>query len=135
MESKGRPGMGNVREESALNMFRQMDLKGKTKDDTQLKTIHQNTISTIRVYDDGDGGMVKKFSSESGTTVVKQLEWNTDDIQRVVLMVESPSGLPDRDRYSYGPHTAFRELDLILATESYLISSSVAAILSLLSLQ
>ena len=50
-----------MREESALNMFRQMDLKGKSKDDTQLKTVHQNTIATIRAYD-VDGGIVKKFS-------------------------------------------------------------------------
>lgn len=64
MESKGRPGMGAEREESALNMFRQMDLKGKSRDDTQLKTIHQNTIATIRNYDES-GGVVKKFSCES----------------------------------------------------------------------
>jgi actin related protein 2/3 complex subunit 1A/1B len=34
---------------SALNMFRQMDLKGRTStvDDTSLKTIHQNTISYV----------------------------------------------------------------------------------------
>ena len=63
MESKGRPGMGDMREESALNMFRQMDLKGKVKDDTQLKTVHQNTIATIRTYDEA-GGLVKKFSSK-----------------------------------------------------------------------
>ncbi len=63
MESKGRPGLGDMREESALNMFRQMDLKGKTKDDTQLKTVHQNTISTLRAYSE-DNGKVQKFSSE-----------------------------------------------------------------------
>lgn len=63
MESKGRPGMGDAREESALNMFRQMDLKGKTKDDTQLKTVHQNTIATLRAYEEGSG-TVKKFSSK-----------------------------------------------------------------------
>jgi actin related protein 2/3 complex, subunit 1A/1B len=64
MESKGRPGLGDQREESALNMFRQMDLKGQTKDDTQLKTVHQNAISTVRVYEEA-GGAVKKFSSTS----------------------------------------------------------------------
>ena len=64
MESKGRPGMEEMREESALNMFRQMDLKGKSKDDTQLKTVHQNTIATIRAYDVA-GGALKKFSCES----------------------------------------------------------------------
>lgn len=55
--------MGITREESALNMFRQMDLKGKTQDDTQLHTVHQNTISTIRIYEE-DGGLVHKFSSK-----------------------------------------------------------------------
>ena len=64
MESKGRPGLGEMREESALNMFRQMDLKGKSKDDTQLKTVHQNTIATIRAYD-VDGGIMQQFSCES----------------------------------------------------------------------
>ena len=53
-----------MREESALNMFRQMDLKGKAKDDTQLKTVHQNTIATIRSFDEA-GGAVTKFSSKS----------------------------------------------------------------------
>ena len=64
MESKGRPKLGDQREESALNMFRQMDMKGKAKDDTQLKTVHQNTIATIRAYDEA-GGTVQKFSSKS----------------------------------------------------------------------
>ena len=68
MESKGRPGLGAQREESALNMFRQMDLKGKVKDDTQLNTVHQNTITTIRVYDEA-GGAVQKFSSKSSNLV------------------------------------------------------------------
>ena len=63
MESKGRPGLGAMREESALNMFRQMDLKGKSKDDTQLKTVHQNTIATIRSFDES-GGSIRKFSCE-----------------------------------------------------------------------
>jgi len=51
-------------ESSALNMFRQMDLKGRatTSDDTSLKTIHQNTINTIRPYT-GAPGAVTKFST------------------------------------------------------------------------
>ena len=57
-----------MREESALNMFRQMDLKGKSMDDTQLKTVHQNTIATIRTYDEA-GGNVKKFSCEYSMVV------------------------------------------------------------------
>ena len=63
LESKGRPGLGEMREESAFNMFRQMDLKGKSKDDTQLKTVHQNTIATVRTYEES-GGKLKKFSCE-----------------------------------------------------------------------
>ena len=50
------------REESALNMFKQMDLKGKVTDDTKLKTIHQNTINTIRSFEEG-GGTVRNVSS------------------------------------------------------------------------
>lgn len=86
MESKGRPGMADMREESALNMFRQMDLKGKTKDDTQLKTVHQNTIATLRTYEEA-GGTVRKFSSKYSV----QLESRTtlsDFSQLAVLMEE-----------------------------------------------
>ncbi|KAL3457774.1 putative actin-related protein 2/3 complex subunit 1A [Aspergillus heterothallicus] len=69
IESKAGPGAGSVREESALNMFRQMDLKGQTQADTQLKTVHQNTISTIRVYEDSNGS-VQKFSISSSNARV-----------------------------------------------------------------
>jgi len=62
MEMKRGPGMGSAREESALNMFRQMDLKGQAQDDTQLHTVHQNTISTLRIYEEA-GGFVRKFST------------------------------------------------------------------------
>jgi actin related protein 2/3 complex subunit 1A/1B len=84
MESKGRPGLGEMREESALNMFRQMDLKGKSKDDTQLKTVHQNTIATLRTYDEA-GGAVKKFSCEFFwlRTKNKDLQ-HTDSLQQAV---------------------------------------------------
>ncbi|KAL4900603.1 hypothetical protein BDW74DRAFT_170774 [Aspergillus multicolor] len=62
IESKTGGGAGSVREESALNMFRQMDLKGQTQADTQLKTVHQNTVNTIRAYESTDGA-VHKLSS------------------------------------------------------------------------
>lgn len=52
-----------VREESALQMFRQMDLKGQSQADTALKTTHQNTISTVRPYE-GLNGAVSKLSSK-----------------------------------------------------------------------
>lgn len=74
MEQKEHAGAGAEREESALNMFKQMDLKGKgSVNDTVLKTVHQNTISTIRPYD-GPEGHVKRFSSSSvdGRVVI----WN-----------------------------------------------------------
>jgi actin related protein 2/3 complex subunit 1A/1B len=66
MESKRGPGAGSAREESALNMFRQMDLRGQTQDDTQLNTVHQNTISTIRVYEES-AGEVRKYSSKNSS--------------------------------------------------------------------
>jgi len=61
METKSRPGAA-AREETALHMFRQMDLRGQTQNDTQLKTVHQNTISTIRLYEE-NGGVVRKYST------------------------------------------------------------------------
>ncbi|OAA59014.1 actin-related protein [Niveomyces insectorum RCEF 264] len=80
LEAKGggRPGLGGPggadREESALNMFRQMDLMGRAKNDTQLKTTHQNTINTIRPYETSAHG-VTKFSSSGvdGRVVI----WHT----------------------------------------------------------
>ena len=63
LEPKRRHRIEDAREESALNLFRQMDLKGKTQIDTQLKTLHQNTIATIRKYEE-TGGVVSKFSSK-----------------------------------------------------------------------
>lgn len=73
LEAKSRLGVAGRSEESALNMFRQMDLKGQTKNDTKLTTVHQNTVSTIRVYQ-GPPGSVSKFSSSGvdGRLVV----WN-----------------------------------------------------------
>ncbi|KAL4996844.1 Alpha/Beta hydrolase protein [Aspergillus recurvatus] len=66
IENKAGAGAGSVREESALNMFRQMDLKGQSQADTQLKTVHQNTINTVRVYEDTDGS-VQKISNRTQT--------------------------------------------------------------------
>ncbi|KAL4961454.1 WD40 repeat domain-containing protein [Aspergillus stella-maris] len=63
IENKAGAGAGSVREESALNMFRQMDLKGQTRADTQLKSVHQNTISTIRVHEETNGGVHKLSTS------------------------------------------------------------------------
>ena len=62
--TKERPGMPAAEEEeSARNMFRQMDLRGRAKDDTQLKTVHQNTVTKMRSYQEA-GGSLKKLSSE-----------------------------------------------------------------------
>lgn len=62
LDSSAQGGQQNQREESALNMFRQMDLRGKTKDDTQLKTVHQNSISTVREYS-GSPDSVRQIST------------------------------------------------------------------------
>lgn len=68
VEAKGRPDQdADQREESALQMFRQMDLRGKVKDDTQLKTVHQNTITHLRPYETS-GGYLTKFSCESSSS-------------------------------------------------------------------
>ncbi|KAI1004632.1 Actin-related protein 2/3 complex subunit 1 [Podosphaera aphanis] len=74
LESKGERGATESKEDSAFNMFRQMDLKGKTKDDTKLKTVHQNTIKTMRVYEN-TGGIVQKFTTSGidGRVVI----WNS----------------------------------------------------------
>lgn len=51
------------RESSALNMFRQLDLKGaEDSGTTELATIHQNTITTVRPYANS-GGRVTKIST------------------------------------------------------------------------
>jgi len=73
VETKKGPGAGAAIEDSARNMFRQMDLRGKTKDDTQLTTTHQNTISTLRVFS-GSAAGVQQFSTSGvdGRVVI----WN-----------------------------------------------------------
>lgn len=45
-------------------MFRQMDLKGQTQVDTKLKSTHQNTVNTVRAFDESNG-QVRSFSSKS----------------------------------------------------------------------
>lgn len=45
-------------------MFRQMDLKGQTTADTKLKSTHQNTVNTVRVFEEANG-QVSSFSSKS----------------------------------------------------------------------
>lgn len=59
----GRPGM-EAREESALNMFRSMDLRGRStgQDDTKLRTVHQNSINKVRSYEES-GGRVTRIST------------------------------------------------------------------------
>lgn len=63
-EKSGRPGL-EQREESALNMFRSMDLKGRTGgnvDDTKLRTVHQNSVNTVRMYEES-AGTVRRIST------------------------------------------------------------------------
>lgn len=86
LEAKGRPGLDSAREESALNMFKQMDLKGKAKDDTQLKTVHQNTISTVRIYETS-GSKVSKFSCKWSTTFSERNPPSHDRFSRAVTIM------------------------------------------------
>jgi actin related protein 2/3 complex subunit 1A/1B len=48
-------------ETSAFNMFKNMDRKGSAKasEDTSLPTVHQNTITMLREYESGEGGVTK----------------------------------------------------------------------------
>lgn len=64
LEKNSGAGRGEQREESALNMFRSMDLKGRSGvvDDTKLSTVHQNTINKIRTYQ-SSGGRITKIST------------------------------------------------------------------------
>ena len=63
VEAKTSAKSTGQRDESAFNMFKQMDLKGRTKDDTQLNTVHQNTISTLREHEIS-GSRVGSFTSK-----------------------------------------------------------------------
>ncbi|KAJ5477244.1 hypothetical protein N7539_007388 [Penicillium diatomitis] len=74
MEKQGGAGAAGAREESALNMFRQMDLKGQSSVDTKLKSTHQNTVNTVRVFEESNG-QVRSFSTSGvdGRVVV----WST----------------------------------------------------------
>ncbi|KAG2419874.1 hypothetical protein HFD88_004671 [Aspergillus terreus] len=85
LENKAGPGAGSVREESALNMFRQMDLKGQTQVDTKLKSTHQNTISTVRVYEESNGA-VHKLSTHHATnrTISPELFNSLSELARIV---------------------------------------------------
>ena len=92
VEAKAAAG-GAAREESALNMFRQMDLKGKVKDDTQLKTTHQNTVSIVRPYETS-GDKVTKFSCKFFFLSQKRSYSSLLTFtQPAVLMEELSSGL------------------------------------------
>jgi actin related protein 2/3 complex subunit 1A/1B len=44
-------------------MFRQMDLKGQAQADVKLKSTHQNTVNTVRVYEEANGAL-RSFSSK-----------------------------------------------------------------------
>lgn len=55
---------GAAQESSALNMFKQLDLKGRSSgvDGSGLNTLHQNTITKLRVHA-GSAGNVTSFST------------------------------------------------------------------------
>lgn len=62
LETKAEAAGSGEQEESARNMFRQMDLKGKVKDDTKLHSTHQNTVLMMRSYQEA-GGQISKIST------------------------------------------------------------------------
>lgn len=61
----------NVENQSALNMFRQMDLKGSTETkSSNLLTIHQNTITSLRPFQYDANGLIRFSSSGNDGKVV-----------------------------------------------------------------
>ncbi|OQE14242.1 hypothetical protein PENSTE_c037G05938 [Penicillium steckii] len=74
LENKDGEGAGGAREESALNMFRQMDLKGQAQVNTKLKSTHQNTVNAVRAFQESNG-QVTSFSTSGvdGRVVI----WST----------------------------------------------------------
>lgn len=67
-------------------MFRQMDLKGQSQVDTKLKSTHQNTVNTIRAYDEANG-QVQSFSSKYPLMIFCRASRLISNVQRAVLMV------------------------------------------------
>lgn len=62
---------GEANEQSAINMFRAMDLKGTKNSKSTLDTVHQNVITQLRVFQK-QGNQVIRFSSsgDDGKVVV-----------------------------------------------------------------
>lgn len=67
--STHKSGRGASDEQSALRMFRQLDLKGTTHVETVLPTVHQNAIRTLRAFE-GAGRVTKISSSGDGQVVI-----------------------------------------------------------------
>lgn len=60
-----------VENQSALNMFRQMDLKGSTEPKSNnLLTIHQNTITALKPFQYDSNGLIRFSSSGNDGKVV-----------------------------------------------------------------
>jgi actin related protein 2/3 complex subunit 1A/1B len=64
VEKAGAKNGGQQEEESARNLFRAMDLRGRAggNEVTKLPTVHQNSINKLRVYQE-NGGQVQKIST------------------------------------------------------------------------
>lgn len=61
----------NLENQSALNMFRQMDLKGSTTPKSNnLLTLHQNTITTLRPFQSDSNGLIRFSSSANDGKVI-----------------------------------------------------------------
>lgn len=77
IDDPSKAARSEAKENTALNMFRQLDLKGTVDNDsgsTSLPTIHQNAITRIRAYE-SNGSEVTKISStgNDGKVVIYQL--------------------------------------------------------------
>lgn len=59
-------------------MFRQMDLKGQAQVNTKLKSTHQNTVNTVRAFQESNG-QVSSFSSKYILRNFGKQKRNTDN--------------------------------------------------------
>ncbi|KAJ5818312.1 Lipase class 3 [Penicillium riverlandense] len=83
LENKAGAATG-AREESALNMFRQMDLKGQAQADSKLKSTHQNTVNTVRVYEEANGALRFSTAHNDPAHDIPRLFNSLEELSRLV---------------------------------------------------
>lgn len=73
LDSKSSKTSSRTTEQSAMHLFRELDLKGTQNESTKLATVHQNAIKTVRFIGNvwqGKSGPVKVSTSGDGQVVI-----------------------------------------------------------------